>query len=150
MVDITEGTSRRGVLRLTLIVTDGGEGEGGRGIPRGDTALIGTGDGERAVERRDGSVEGAITEGSTMDGTSKSDRASNIEELMEIDDTEEGERERVMGDSADIGVGDGILGESDALAGVGVNDGDGDEGIDTPDADDSVLISVMGVRRVNP
>ncbi|KAL6303852.1 hypothetical protein BKA93DRAFT_750201 [Sparassis latifolia] len=83
---------------------EGEEGEGGRGVHMvtpekrisRERTVNATGGGERAVERRDGSVEGAI-----MDGTPNTVNAYQIS----IDETEEHEREKVITDSADMGRG---------------------------------------------
>lgn len=72
-----------------------------------------------------------------------------MEELIDTDetvDTEDGVRMSVgTGASVDIGVGEGTLGGSETVEGVGVNDDEGDEGKVTEEA---VLISVMGVSKV--
>ncbi|KAL6308470.1 hypothetical protein BKA93DRAFT_747044 [Sparassis latifolia] len=55
-----------------------------------------------------------------------------------------GERERVIADSAEIRVGDGMLGEGDALAGVDFNNSD--DGIDMTDTDlDVSILEGVGV-----
>ena len=110
--------------------------------------LTGEGCGERAVDNRDGSV--AISgSGSMTVGISNSERASKIDERIDAKDTVDtldGVRVRLTAtDSVDIGDGDGTLGVSETLEGVGVIDDDGDDGIVS---DDGVLTSVIGVISV--
>ena len=82
-------------------------------------------------------------------GISNSERASKIDERIDAEDTVDtldGVRVRLTAtDSVDIGDGDGTLGVSETLEGVGVIDDDGDDGIVS---DDGVLTSVIGVISV--
>ena len=78
---------------------------------------------------------------SKIDGAKTDDRI----ETEEILETEDGVLERLVTEgSEEMGVGDGTLGGSETLDGVGVRDEEGEEGIETEIEE---LISEMGERR---